>query len=183
MPSSTLITPPWLNPHRPNVGSLKHRLFIIIKTGIVPASAQKLKIISLLTRLLLEVGIFNDRLLAGLMGSLLKILCDCEWSAVVSDRLRGLFWGIVDHWDCVSSVRKVTKDSRLALVAVKSCTPYFLDSKQEAGLISIMPCRICLWTVRIAQRLTVTFREEHVVHNLFLAFWSKLTCCTWHLCY
>jgi hypothetical protein len=40
-------------------------MFVIIKTGIVPASAQKLKIISLLTRLLLEVGIFNDRLLAG----------------------------------------------------------------------------------------------------------------------
>jgi hypothetical protein len=44
-------------------------MFIIIKTGIVPASAQELNISSLLTRLLLEDGIFNDRLLADLMGS------------------------------------------------------------------------------------------------------------------
>jgi hypothetical protein len=53
-------------------------MFIIIKTGIVPASAQKLNLSSLLTRLLLEVGVFNDRLLADLMGSPRKILCDCE---------------------------------------------------------------------------------------------------------
>jgi hypothetical protein len=53
-------------------------MFIIIKTGIVPAAEQKLNISSLLTRLLLEVGIFNDRLLADLIGSPRKILCDCE---------------------------------------------------------------------------------------------------------
>jgi len=58
-------------------------MFIIIKTGIVPASAQKLNLSSLLTRLLLEVGIFNDRLLADLIGSPRNISCDCEWSAVV----------------------------------------------------------------------------------------------------
>jgi hypothetical protein len=57
---------------------LLHRMFIIIKTGIVPASTQKLDISSLLTRLPLEVGIFNDRLLADLIGSPWKILCDCE---------------------------------------------------------------------------------------------------------
>jgi len=44
-------------------------MFIIIKTGIVAASAQKFNISSLLTTLLLEVGIFNDRLLADLMDS------------------------------------------------------------------------------------------------------------------
>jgi hypothetical protein len=44
-------------------------IIIILETGIVPASAQKLNISSLLTRLLLEVGIFNDRLLADLMDS------------------------------------------------------------------------------------------------------------------
>lgn len=149
-------------------------MFIIIKTGIVPASAQKLNLSSLLTRLLLEVGIFNDRLLADLIGSPRNISCDCEWSAVVSNRLRGFVWGTVGHWECLSDVRKATKDSRLALVEVKSCTSYFPDSKQEAGLISIMLFRTCLWTVRIAQRLTVTVSGEHVVQNFILALWSKL---------
>jgi hypothetical protein len=147
---------------------------LLLKQELCQLFTQKLNISSLLARFLFEVGIFDDRLLADLRGSPRKILCDCEWSVVVSSRLRGLFWGTVGYWECVSGVRKATKDSRLALVALKSCTPYFPDSKQEAGLISITPFLTCLWAVRIAQRLTVTISGEHVVHNLFLALWSKL---------
>jgi hypothetical protein len=73
---------------------VKHRMFIILKIGIVPASAFKLKVISVHVTLLLEVSIFNDRLLARLIVVVVvvvatvvvvvvvvvvvEILCDCE---------------------------------------------------------------------------------------------------------
>jgi hypothetical protein len=149
-------------------------MFIIIKTGIVPASASKLNISSLLTKLLLEVGIFNDRLLADLIDSPRKIV----WSWVKCGCEQYIAWlGLRDCRPLGMPVRCEESDEgwQVSSCWSKEFASYFPDSKQEAGLISIMPFRTCLWTVRIAQRLTVTISGEHVVQNLFLALWSKLT--------